>query len=263
MAHFSYPIARPRSLPLTPTGAVLARAFSRGLSPTSACPYLRDQQQTLAVHHLLSVSPHELELLLSRGFRRFGFAYFRPVCACLACDSIRVPVATFRPSKSQKRAWKKASNLTITWGEPTVDDERIALYRAWHALRETTRGWGETDLDVASYVESFCMPHPCGREVSYRIDGRLVAVGIVDQASDGLSAVYCYYEPALAELSLGVVNVLACIERARELGLRHVYLGFRVEACPSLRYKASFRPYELLQGRPAEGEPTWTQQPDE
>lgn len=258
MAHFSFSRSgAPARLPATPTARILARAFSSHVSPVADCPYLAGQKQALSVHHLLSVSPEELDLLLARGFRRFGFAYFRPVCACLACDSIRVPVASFAPSKSHRRALRKASDLTITWGEPTLDDERLALYGAWHRARETARGWGESDLDASSYVESFCLPHPCGREVTYRLDGKLVAVGIVDESQSALSAVYCYYDPALADLSLGIVNVLSCLRRAKERDLAHVYLGYRVEACPSLRYKAGFHPYEILEGRPAEGEPTW------
>lgn len=258
MAHFSFSRpAFPRRDETTPAGRILARAFSSHVSPAADCPYIAGQKQALSVHHLLSVSPEELDLLLARGFRRFGFAYFRPVCACLACDSIRIPVATFTPSRSHRRAARKASRLTISWSEPTLDDERLELYQRWHRAREMSRGWGESDLDASSYVESFCLPHPCGREVSYRLDGRLVAVGIVDEAAASLSAVYCYYDPDLAELSLGIVNVLTCLARAKERDLAHVYLGYRVEACPSLRYKAGFHPHELLVGRPAEGEPTW------
>lgn len=243
--------------PLTAVGRVLARAFSHHVSAPSACPYLAANHQTLAVYHLLAVSPEELAALLARGFRRFGFAYFRPVCACLACDSLRVRAIDFAPSKTQRRVARKGAHLTVSWGEPTLDAERLALYQEWHRAREGARGWGESDLDAESYAESFCVPHPCAREVSYRQDGRLVAVGIVDEAHDALSAVYCYYDPALAEMSLGVLNVLTCLARTRELGLTFLYLGYRVEDCPSLRYKGTFRPYETLVGRPADGEPTW------
>jgi arginyl-tRNA--protein-N-Asp/Glu arginylyltransferase len=37
-----------------------------------------------------------------------------------------------------------------------------------------------------------------------------------------------------------------------------VYLGFRVDACPSLAYKASYRPQEVLSGLPEDDEePLW------
>ena len=36
------------------------------------------------------------------------------------------------------------------------------------------------------------------------------------------------------------------IESARERGLPHVYLGYYVEGCRSLEYKARFRPNEVI-----------------
>lgn len=257
-------------VPPTRTALVLARAFSTIETTPAPCPYLADRDHTMAVHHLLSVTPEELGLLLARGYRRFGFAYFRPTCACVACDSIRVPVASFSPSKTQRRVLRSALDLEVRWGTPQVDRARVELYMKWHRSRERSRGWrplaegasveGEDD-PFTSYAESFCTPHPCARELSYWLDGSLVAVGIVDEASNALSAVYCYHDPDLAKRSLGVVNVLVCLQRAADLGLDHVYLGYRVEACPSLQYKAGFRPHELLQGRPATAEPRWELQP--
>jgi leucyl-tRNA---protein transferase len=257
-------------LPPTRTSLVLARAFSEMETKPSVCPYLADREQTMSIHHLLMVSPEELSLLLARGYRRFGFAYFRPTCICLACDSLRVPVADFVPSKSQRRALRGAQDLEVRWNVPQIDQQRVELYSKWHRARETSRGWRPLADDAeeaggddpfASYAESFCVPHPCARELSYWLDGRLVAVGIVDAAADALSAVYCYYDPDLAARSLGVVNVIVCLQKAADLELRYVYLGYRVEACPSLRYKATFRPHELLQGRPATAEPTWVLAP--
>ena len=55
-------------------------------------------------------------------------------------------------------------------------------------------------------------------------------------------------------------DVIALIRTARRKGLRHVYLGYRVEGCVSLQYKGRFRPQESLRGRVGEGEaPRWEQ----
>ncbi len=48
----------------------------------------------------------------------------------------------------------------------------------------------------------------------------------------------------------GRANILSLIEDARASARPHVYLGYRVEGCASLRYKAAFRPHELLRERP-------------
>jgi arginine-tRNA-protein transferase len=59
-----------------------------------------------------------------------------------------------------------------------------------------------------------------------------------------------------------VAGVLISVEMARDRGIPHVYLGYRVSGCPSMRYKAGFRPHELLQGLPAaDEEPRWIEAP--
>ncbi|MGA9519831.1 MAG: arginyltransferase, partial [Myxococcaceae bacterium] len=48
------------------------------------------------------------------------------------------------------------------------------------------------------------------------------------------------------------------VEVARAQGIPHLYLGYRVIGCASLRYKDAFQPHELLEGRPAfDEEPIW------
>jgi arginine-tRNA-protein transferase len=85
-----------------------------------------------------------------------------------------------------------------------------------------------------------------------------VGVGISDETPGAWSAVYFFYDPAYARSSLGIANVVFQVEIARARGRRHLYLGYSVSDCPSLRYKATFHPQEVLVGRPALGEaPRW------
>jgi arginyl-tRNA--protein-N-Asp/Glu arginylyltransferase len=169
-----------------------------------------------------------------------------------------VPVATFAPSKNQRRVLARARQIRVEVGVPRVDDLRLALYRRWHARREGDRGWKPDSLDAKSYEMQFAFPHPAAREYSYWLDGALIGIGIMDDLPGSLSAVYCYYEPAHAALSLGTVNVLTALRRASEAGKRYVYLGYRVEDCASLSYKGRFVPQERLAGRPETGEePRW------
>src|SRR5205807_7193443 len=96
------------------------------------------------------------------------------------------------------------------------------------------------------------------RELTYWDGDELIALGISDETPDALSAVYCFHEPERAALSLGTFNVLANIRLARERGLKHLYLGYRVAGCPSLSYKGRFRPQERLLGAPGmDEEPDW------
>ena len=97
---------------------------------------------------------------------------------------------------------------------------------------------------MAFYGDS---PHTL--ECTYRRDGDLVGVGLVDVASRVVSSIYFFYDPELPRLSLGTASVLREIELAREHGATHYYLGYLVRDNPSMRYKAAFGPNELFDGR--------------
>lgn len=224
--------------------------------------YLETERARQDVRVMIDVTPDEYEELLVRGYRRFGPVYFRPACtACSECVSLRIPTATFAPTKSQRRAAKACSGLRVEVARPRVDDERLALFARWHAAREDARGWDPSPTDRQSYFQSFAYPHPCAREVGFYDDeagGKLVGVGIADETPHAWSAVYFFSEPSYAKRSLGVANVFLQVEIARSRSIPFVYLGFRVEGCASLKYKAGYRPHELLVGRPElDEEPIW------
>jgi arginine-tRNA-protein transferase len=58
--------------------------------------------------------------------------------------------------------------------------------------------------------------------------------------------VYFYFEPAEAKRGLGTYGILREIGFAQGSGIPYYYLGYWIEPCRSMRYKAEFRPYELL-----------------
>lgn len=226
------------------------------------CPYLPDERARLEHRFMEDVSPDELEALLSRGWRRFGFDYFRPACtSCAACIPTRVVADTFRPTKSQRRAVSGAADWDLSVGAPIVDDERLALHARWHREREDARDWSPSELDAEGYALQLAWPHPSARELTLRDrarGGRLVGVGLFDEMPTSLSAVYFFYDPDYRPRSPGVVNVVTTIELARRSARRHVYLGYLVSGCPSLAYKARYRPQERLVGAPEDDEsPRW------
>jgi arginine-tRNA-protein transferase len=228
------------------------------------CAYLPSERASLEVRVMLDVSPLELESLLERGWRRFGPAYFRPACAsCAECVGLRLIAQRFASSKSQRRAARACARLRRVVGSPRVDAERLALYAKWHAGRERERGWEPNPQTRDRYALEFAFPHECAREAAFYDDaagGRLVGVGLFDETPNALSAAFFFFDPAYAHMSLGTANVLSLVADAKESGREHVYLGFRVTECRSLRYKATFRPHELLFGRPTAGErAVWTE----
>ncbi len=208
---------------------------------------------------MIEVEPNELEALLTRGWRRFGPAYFRPSCAaCDGCVSIRLDVHRFLPTQSQKRAHKRAQRFSVKVHQPSVDEMRLALHQRWHQTREAARGWDPSALSEEDYATQFAFPSSTGREMAWYDDETLVAVSLIDVTPKCLSAAYFFYDPSIARLSPGIGNVMLCVDMARELGCQHVYLGYRVEGCPSLEYKNLFHPHETLSGRPSlQVQPQW------
>jgi arginyl-tRNA--protein-N-Asp/Glu arginylyltransferase len=248
----------------------VARLLKRLVERPHPCSYLPDRTASLEYKLLVDVEPQELEAMLERGWRRFGAAYFRPVCSpCGECISLRLPVATFQPSRSQRRAAQKCATLRCEVGPVRVDSERLALYAVWHADRERARSWEASPVDLKDYATQFGFPHPCAREVAYYDDTagiaqgpRLVAVGLCDETPRAWSAIYLFYDPAYAGRSPGVFHLVNLARLAARSGKAHVYLGYRISDCASMRYKASFRPHELLAGRPeADAAPRW-ERPD-
>lgn len=248
----------------------MAFLLAHEVEPPRPCSYLPERQSSLENLVLEDVTPEEYEHLLVRGWRRFGLVYFRPACVdCSACVSLRIPVEGFQPNRSQRRARASCAHLRVEVGPPRVDDARLALYRQWHSEREAAREWAPSPITAREYSLQFSYPHPSAREVAWYDDGaeggpRLVGVGICDETPRAWSAVYFFYDPAYAHLSLGTANVLHQVELAKARGIPHVYLGYRVLACASLRYKGAFRPHELLEERPAlDAAPHWVAPPEE
>jgi leucyl-tRNA---protein transferase len=215
------------------------------LADPSACEYLPDQIWQLRYDVNERLKPAEYAVRLQRGWRRFGAAMFRPECpACRRCQSLRVPVDAFRPSRSQQRAWNaNQRDVTLAIGPPTASDAHRSLYDKFHRHQSREKGWRSPEADGA---DTFLDNPFATEEWRYTIAGRLVGVGYVDRLPQALSAIYFYYDPDERWRSLGTYNVLSILERARTVGVPHVYLGYYVEGCRSLAYKATFRPNEVL-----------------
>lgn len=217
-------------------------------APASRCGYLPDQRWSLHYLFVAQASAAEYQGFLERGWRRFGRAFFHPVCkTCHRCLSLRVPVGTFRPDRSQRRALKANADVELVVGPPAVTDEKLRLYDRFHEHQADEKGWpAHGPKDPADYAESFAdNPFPA-EEWCYYAGGRLIGVGYVDVLPAALSAIYFFYDPDERHRSLGTYNVLRAIAAAGDRCLPHVYLGYYVAGCRSLEYKGRFRPNEVL-----------------
>jgi len=214
-------------------------------STLSPCEYLPDRFWQLRYELVPHLRPADYTQRLQQGWRRFGYAVFRPECpSCRMCQSLRVPVATFRPNSSQRRAWNRnQGEVTMRVGAPSLSQDRLDLWASFHRHGQKMKGWpAEVGGDPGILLEN---PFAT-EEWTYYVGDRLIAVAYVDALPEALSAIYCYYDPTEGPRSLGTFNILSLLASAPERGLSHVYLGYYVAGCRSMEYKRTFCPNEVL-----------------
>ena len=211
------------------------------------CPYLpgREERKVLA-----ELSPGTGHLLYDRlaqvGFRRSHTFAYRPHCpGCRACQPVRVITERFVPTTSMRRVMRKNAHLQVSISGSRATMEQFDVFRRYIASRH---GDGEMagmgSADYAAMVQESTVDTSV---VHFRDqDGKLVAALLTDTLADGFSAVYSFFDPAIADQSPGTYMVLWLIQRAQRSRLPFVYLGYWVQGSEKMNYKVRFTPIQAL-----------------
>jgi arginine-tRNA-protein transferase len=152
-----------------------------------------------------------------------------------------------------------AHQLAVTLEDDSFTEEKFQVFANYQRVVHH-----EDDHDISrSGFKRFLCDSPIARQTvaagpddseirygsfhqCYRLDGRLVAVGVLDLLPGCVSAVYLFYHESIHAFSPGKLSALREIALAAEGGYRYWYPGFYIHSCPKMRYKLDYAPQYML-----------------
>jgi arginine-tRNA-protein transferase len=211
------------------------------------CPYITGRLERKIVTELSGPDAEVLHEALSRaGFRRSHSIAYTPACpGCSACIPVRIVAGEFSPARTMRRILKRNTGLVAS---TVVARATAEQYRLFARYQESRHAGGDMALmgfyDYRSMVEDSPIDTFL---VEFRTPtNELRAVVLTDRMSDGLSAVYSFFDPDHGDDSLGSFIILWLIDEALRQELPYVYLGYWIAESSKMSYKSRFAPLEAF-----------------
>jgi arginine-tRNA-protein transferase len=210
------------------------------------CSYLDNKEAvTLFTDPKAGMTPELYSALSDLGFRRSGEYVYAPRCPhCSACLPVRVPVAGFSPDRSQRRNWKRNQDLKATILPTAFRKDHFTLYQRYIHSRHPDGSMATPEKE--QYTRFFGSTWGGTHYVEFSLNGRPLAVSVADVLTNGLSAVYTFFDPDEHKRGLGVFAVLWLIEEVKRRGLPYLYLGYLIRESQKMSYKAHYKPLEYF-----------------
>lgn len=223
------------------------QGLSLYITSEHSCGYYSDRlSANLIPDPQIDMSHPIYSLLISKGFRRSGGFVYRPHCpSCSACLPCRIDVEAFEPNRNQRRCLSKNHDLTTHIRQARYRHEYFELYQGYINSRHGDGSMANpSEDDFSNFLLSDWSQTLF---IESRKNGRLLSVAVVDYMSNGLSAVYTFFDPDEDKRSLGTHAILQLIWLARLHDLPHLYLGYWIQKHPKMDYKGNYSALEILQ----------------
>lgn len=155
--------------------------------------------------------------------------------------------------QNAKPGIKPAHEFSVTLEPDTFTEEK---YRVYDAYQRHVHHEGDADISRAGFRRFLCSSplhrHATGGKKSgsfhqlYRLDGRLIAIGVIDLMPHAVSGVYFIYHPDYEQYSFGKLSALREAALAAEGGYQYYYMGYYIHSCKKMRYKGDYRTQLVL-----------------
>jgi arginine-tRNA-protein transferase len=221
------------------------------MSRPAPCPYLPGRMEQMVFTELSPLRDGEMvhDHLSRAGFRRSQGVAYKPSCrACSACVPVRIRADGFHWGRGWRRIMRQNEGVVGRDLPASALSEHYRLFRRYILSRHGDGGMAAMSFDdYAAMVQDSPVR---SRVFEYRApDGRLYGACLSDILDDGLSLVYSFFDPDIADRSPGSFIILWHVQQAVLRNLPYVYLGYWIAESRKMAYKARFRPVEMLTPR--------------
>lgn len=146
------------------------------------------------------------------------------------------------------------SRLRVSLDTNKISEEKFNLYKKYQMVVHND---AEADVTHKSFKRFLCVD-PFPRDYTeiedgngafhqlYYLDGKLLAIGVIDLLPDTVSSVYFIWDPDYAHLGLGKIGALFEIALARNTNRSFYYMGYYIHNCVKMRYKGKYHPSYIL-----------------
>ncbi|CAK7566473.1 MAG: Arginyl-tRNA--protein transferase 1 [Sporothrix epigloea] len=235
--------------------SVIGEAYSK--EATRAFPRSREETKRRETTFDLVERVHEAESSKLPPIPPRHWKSFDAECSANAQTQPTPTQAVPFESTEQGKPIEPAQRFEVTLESDTYSDEKYAVFENYQRIvhkeppsKITKNGFTnflcDSPIRREMYIDDQGRRQLGSFHQCYRLDGRLVAIGVLDLLPDCVSSVYFFYHESIHTYSPGKVSAMREIALAREFGYRWWYSGYYIHGCPKMRYKLDFSPQYVL-----------------